>query len=107
MKLKYFFLICAMGFMTFCSEESANTPSNKGQIPAMTIKEVLAQHNEVLMAFPGVVGTAQSLCDGQPCIKVYVVARTPKLDKQIGDLLKSHLFQIQESGKFKSRPASQ
>lgn len=69
----------------------------------MSMDEVLEKYNEALMAIPNVIGTGQSLCDGQPCIKVYVQKRTPRTDKQIGDILDGHLFQIQESGKFKNR----
>lgn len=106
MKLKLFFLIGAMGFMVFCSEENSRVPPGSGPMPTMSIKEVLAQKRAALMAIPGVVGTGQGRCDGQPCIKVYVTARTPRLDKQISELLKNHRFVVQESGKFQRRPGS-
>jgi len=34
-----------------------------------TIEKVLKEHTEELMSIPGVVGTAQGLCDDKPCIK--------------------------------------
>jgi hypothetical protein len=69
----------------------------------MTIKEALIQHTDELMALPGVVGTAQGLCEGAPCIKVYVVKKTPQLEKQIHSTLGEYPYQIQETGKIRSR----
>lgn len=88
----------------FCSESNYNPSPVREKRSIMSIEKVLSQNKEALMALQGVVGTAQSLCEGQPCIKVYVAERSPSLEKQIGDLLKGHLFQIQTSGKFKIRP---
>jgi len=36
------------------------------------IEQVLERHRDALMAVPGVVGTAIGVCDGQPCIRVFV-----------------------------------
>ena len=44
-----------------------------------SIEAVLREHTDRLMALPGVVGSAQGLCDGEPCIKVLVVTRTSEL----------------------------
>ena len=56
-------------------------------MPERTIQEVQKEHNNELMAVPGVVGTAIGICNGMPCIKVYVVKKTPELDRKIPDIL--------------------
>ena len=55
-------------------------------MPAKTIEEALRDHTDSLMSLPGVVGTGQGLCDGQPCIKVFIVKKTPEL---LGQILQS------------------
>ena len=63
-----------------------------------SIKAVLKEHTNRLMALPGVVGTAQGLCDGAPCIKVMVVKKTPELMKQIPASLEGYRVEVQETG---------
>ena len=71
--------------------------------PPMTIKDALTRYTDELMALPGVVGAGQGLCEGTPCIKVYVVKKTPQLEKQIHKTLRGFSYQIQESGKIRPR----
>jgi hypothetical protein len=71
---------------------------------ARAIARGLQQHTAALMSLPGVVGTAQSLCDGQPCIKVFVVQSTPALEQQIRHILAGYPVAIQETGTMQSRP---
>jgi hypothetical protein len=110
MLFKQMLFICIMLLFVFsslfCSENNSKSQPYTEKRDAMSIDEVLAQKKEALLALPGVVGTAQSLCEGQPCLKVYVVQPTPELIDQIGELLKGHLFQIQVSGKFKTKNTS-
>ena len=70
---------------------------------SMTIKDALTEYTDELMALPDVVGTAQGLCEGTPCIKVYVTQKTPQLEKQIRSILKECSYQIEETGKFRPR----
>ena len=67
-------------------------------MPKKSIEEVLRVHTSSLMALRGVVGTAQGLCDGEPCIKVMVVKKTPELLKQIPDVLEAYTVEVQETG---------
>lgn len=41
---------------------------------SMTIEEVLKQRTPELMRLDGVVGVGQGVCEGTPCIRVYIVA---------------------------------
>ena len=63
-----------------------------------SIVAVLKEHTEGLMALPGVVGTAQGLCDGKPCIKVMVVKKTPELLKQIPASIEGYKVEVLETG---------
>ncbi len=71
------------------------------------LADVLKEHTKELMALPGVVGTALGLCDHQPCIKVYVVQRTPALDQKILDRLTGYPVQIEETGRIEALPENQ
>jgi hypothetical protein len=68
------------------------------------IEQALKEHTGELMSTPGVVGTAQGLCDGKPCIKVYVTQKTPELEQRIQHILKGYPLLIEQSGTFRARP---
>jgi hypothetical protein len=69
------------------------------------IGQVLRGRTNDLMSLPGVVGTGQGLCDGRPCIKVYVVKKTPALEQEIHRLLDPCPLSIEETGRFRSLPS--
>ena len=71
---------------------------------AKGIEEVLKEHTNELMTIPGVVGTAEGLCDGKPCIKVYVIKKTPELNNKIPHILEGYPVSIEETGEFKALP---
>lgn len=76
----------------------------KNPMAAETIKEVLKKHTKDLMSMPGVVGTGQGLCEGKPCIKVFVIEKTPDLDQKIPKTLDGYPVVIEETGEFKALP---
>jgi hypothetical protein len=61
-------------------------------------------HTGRLMSLPGVVGTAQGLCSGSPCIKVFVIKKSTELDRNIPDKIDGYPVIIEESGKFQTIP---
>lgn len=84
-----------------CSQQAVNQP-NEIFMPEKTIETVLKEHTDNLMAIPGVVGTAQGLCSGKPCVKVYVVKKTSELVKQIPAILDGYAVEIQVTGEIKA-----
>jgi hypothetical protein len=68
------------------------------------IEKVLKEHSEELMTVPGVVGMAQGLCNKKPCIKVYVIKKTPELDKRIPENIEGFPVSIEETGKIRALP---
>jgi hypothetical protein len=103
-------IILSLGIILICSSVivCANQTGKDGeegrQMVQKPIEEVLKEHTNKLMAIPGVVGTAQSLCEGRPCIKVYVSKKTEKLERKIPKTLEGYPVVIQETGKFKALP---
>ncbi len=66
------------------------------------ITRALKEATPGLMKIEGVVGTAQGLCDGRPCIKIYVVKKTPGLLAQLPTTIAGHPVVIEETGAFKA-----
>jgi hypothetical protein len=65
------------------------------------VGEVLQAHTDNLLAVPGVVGIAEGLCDGQPCIKVFVARKTPDLLKAIPASVEGYPVAVEETGEFR------
>ena len=84
-----------------CSQVGAEEGQGERPVPEKTIERVLEEHTDRLMALPGVVGTAQGLCSGQPCIRVFVVEKTDDLLKQIPPEIEGYPVDIQETGEFR------
>ena len=80
-----------------CSQQGNQTVMQK-----KTIQTVLKEHTDKLMALPGVVGTGLGECSGKPCIKVFVVKKTPDLLKQIPSTLEGYTVAVQETGEFRA-----
>ena len=70
-------------------------------MPDKSLEEVLQDHTDGHQAMPGVVGTAQGLCDGEPCIKVFVVERSVELLRRLPTELEGYTVNIQETGEFR------
>jgi len=78
--------------------------SSENTMPSKPIKKVLEEHTLKLMSIEGVVGTAQGLCNGKPCIKVYVIKKTRQLTQRIPTTLEGYPVVIEETGEFRALP---
>ncbi|MCX5637772.1 MAG: hypothetical protein NTX52_08795 [Planctomycetota bacterium] len=74
---------------------------------AKAIEEVLKERARELMSIPGVVGAGQGLCEGKPCIKVFVIKMTPDLDQKIPNTLEGYQVVVEETGEIKALPKNQ
>ena len=72
-------------------------------MPDKTIETVLAQHNDSLMALPGVVGTAIGRCDGAPCIRVFVKDSAAARATRFAERLDGYRVRVEVSGVFHAR----
>jgi hypothetical protein len=67
-----------------------------------SITQALKEATPGLMKVEGVVGTAQGLCQGAPCIKIYVANKTPELLAKIPATIAGYPVAIEETGPFKA-----
>jgi len=67
------------------------------------IEEVLAEYTGELMSLPGVVGTGLGLCEGTPCIKVFVVDLASEAKKKIPEQLEGYTVKIEQTDPFTAR----
>lgn len=70
-------------------------------MPKKPIEQVLQEHTPSLMALPGVVGTGQGLCAGEPCIRVFIVEKSDELLSQIPSDIEGYVVDVQETGEFR------
>ncbi len=75
----------------------------EGDLPRRSIDEVLAAHNDSLLALPGVVGTAIGLCDSERCITVYVADSAAMRGTKLPERLEGYRVRVEVSGQFKAR----
>ena len=92
--------ICA----TSCMGETIDDHPPKTKTITLSIEEAIREHSENLMSIPGVVGVGQGLCDKTPCIKVYIIRRTPELDKKIPASLEGYEVSIEVTGEIRAHP---
>ena len=102
-------IIFSIGMILICSIATSANEAGKDweeetKMPKEPIEEVLKEYTSKLMSISGVVGTAQGLCSGQPCIKVFVSKMTAELEQRIPKTLKGYPVVIQETGKLKALP---
>ena len=80
--------------------------SNREEKEAMvskTIEQVLAAHTDSLMALPGVVGTAIGLCDGAPCIRVFLADSNATARREIPARLEGYSVRVEVTGPIRPR----
>ena len=70
-------------------------------VSSRPLEEILRAHTDSLMSVPGVVGIAQGLCDGKPCIKVFVARTTPDLLQAIPASVEGYPVAVEETGEFR------
>ena len=66
-----------------------------------TIESVLQENTDRLMSLSGVVGVAQGLCKGKPCIKV-LITKTCDITNKFPIKIDGYRVMVQEVGKFRS-----
>ena len=86
-----------------CAGNSSREQTGGGEVSSKTIEQVLASHNDSLMALPGVVGTAIGLCDGAACIRVFVSDSSAARARRIPDTLDGFPVRVEVSGPFRPR----
>ena len=73
-----------------------------GAMTEKSIEAVVDAHSSALMAHPEVLGTGVGLCDGSPCIKVFVTARSAELQRRIGAEIEGYRVDLVETGPIRA-----
>lgn len=89
---------------TGCSASVAAGLEEGRTMPAKTIEATLLEYTDTLMAIPGVVGVAQGLLGNTPCIRVFVVDKTPPVQAQIPRVLHGHSVVVEQTGEIRALP---
>ncbi len=87
--------------MVSCSREQAEIGQEDSSMPNKSLEEILQEYTDSLMTMSGVVGTAQGLCDGEPCIRVFVIKKSDELMGQIPPMIEGYPVDVQETGEFR------
>ena len=87
--------------MVSCSREQAEIGQEDPSMPNKSLEEILQEYTDSLMTMSGVVGTAQGLCDGEPCIRVFVIKKSDELMGQIPPMIEGYPVDVQETGEFR------
>jgi hypothetical protein len=76
-------------------------------MPRRDINAVLNEHDDALMAIPGVVGVSVGLLDDDKtlCLKVMVVQKTPELVRKIPATLEGYPVAVEETGVIRPLPS--
>ncbi len=81
----------------------ASVVQGKSAVPDMSIEEAHRALTDSLMSEAGIAGIGISECDGSPCLKVYVVARTDEIMSRIPDTIEGYQVTVMESGELEAR----
>ena len=74
-------------------------------VPSRPVAAVLAEHAPRLMALGGITAVGESaLPDGTPCIRVFLLARNPELEKRIPRSIEGHPVVVVVSGEIRAMP---
>ena len=99
-------LVLLLAGAAACGQSGPVAGQEAGTVANKPIEQVLQEHTDRLMALPGVVGTAQALCAGQPCIRIFVVEATEDLLKLIPDEIEGYTVDVLQTGEFKALDSS-
>lgn len=87
-----------------CTSAMGQGPEGEKTMTKRKILPVLERHINKLMAIPGVTGVAEGRCDGRPCIKVYITAKTPQTANKIPAEIEGFTVSVEETGEFRPLP---
>ena len=96
-------MIVLSGSAVGCSEKRVEDQGGQEEMAAPTIEAVLKEHTDEWMSIPGVVGTGIGAREGKPCIRIFVVKKTPELLKKIPSKLEGFVVDVEETGAIRAR----
>lgn len=86
-----------------CSTTDGEGVTTDSPSPERPIQAVLADWTESWMTVPGVTGTGIGLCEGEPCLVVFVARDTEAVRSRIPDNVEGYAVDFRVSGPFRAR----
>jgi hypothetical protein len=83
---------------------SSQRNGEERQVEPLPIETVIERRTPELMSIPGVVGVGQALCDGRPCIRLYLSERTPEVERRIPAELDGYAVDTIVTGRIDAGP---
>jgi hypothetical protein len=90
--------------LAYCSNIALDDPQRELVMAPHTIEDTLERHSAALISVPGVVAVAQGLCDGEPCIRVFVSKRSDEIDRSVPKSIEGYKVVVEESGEVRALP---
>jgi hypothetical protein len=66
--------------------------------------EIITHQGELIMELEDVVGIGEGLCDGEPCIRVFLASDNAASIAKVRELLEGVRLEIEVSGEFSASP---
>lgn len=82
---------------------SGRPPPEEDAVSARTIEEVLEERTPEWMSVPGVVGTGIGLCDGSPCLVIFVSRDPEGLREELPHRVEGYAVDLRRTGRFEAQ----
>jgi hypothetical protein len=102
-------LVAASILITACASEDSQSlqrsaAGEAGMAHSDDLGQIIANHSDRIMGLEDVVGIGESLCDGNPCIRIFLARHNETTLAQIKEDLAGIPFAIEISGNFTASP---
>ena len=92
-----------VALLTGCGLFVNENDTPEDEMPERSIQEVQEAFTPEWMELPGVVGTGLALCDGEPCIRVFLARESPEARAAIPEEVEGHRVELVITGPFEPR----
>jgi len=94
----------ALILLASCTGSGSRGERAPPEVPVeRSIEEIQDAFTPEWMALPGVVGTGIGLCDGRPCIKVFVAGPAGSLEGRIPSAVEGYAVELERTDRFQAR----
>jgi hypothetical protein len=102
-------LVVAGILITACASEDSQSLQRSAageadMAQSEDLGKIIATHSNMIMGLNDVVGIGESLCDGNPCIRIFLARHNETTLAQIQEYLAGIPFAIEISGNFTASP---
>jgi hypothetical protein len=91
----------AIGAIDLASQATTRVPEMND---SADLGQIIAHQGDLIMSLDDVVGIGEGLCDGDPCVRVFLSRENSASIAQIKEILTGIPFAIEISGEFIATP---